>query len=55
MAPLLAEGLEPDRVRGTKVGTVILHPQGCLHKVSHSAMLSGWYQDALILYMSYEF
>lgn len=52
MAPLLAEGLEPDRVSGTKawrVGTVILHPQGCLQ----TAVLSGWYQDALILYMSY--
>lgn len=56
MAPLLAEGLEPDRVSGTKawrVGTVILHPRGCLHRVSHSAVLSGWYQDALILYMFY--
>lgn len=40
MAPLLAEGLEPDRVSGTKawrVGIVILHPQGCLQSVKLSS------------------
>lgn len=58
LAPLLTEELEPDRVSGTwaqRVGTMAPpyppFPPGCLHRVLHSAVPSGCYSDALIVYM----